>query len=320
MGHIYLVEQSIAVESGGALYLKLKNEDPTSQKSSSMIQSSNFISNYAASKGGAINYNFLKPQIFQDVQFSENQAKFGKDFAGQKYKIAFKTQNSISIANNALIKQEDIEVMILDRDDQVVEDDSDTQITIQSKFFNASVVGEQIFTVQNGIGIPYISVLGAPGSEITLIVQSLTDYKLLNDSKVVKILPCQLGEVLQNGLCNLCGYGTYVIKKNQESCQRCPSNAICSGASSIEPLSGFWRASNISESIYECFNEKACLQIYILFKGQIGLVEFKIVNRDTLVQYALNVSDGIEMMGNILQKQVKINAKSVGRSWRRVSL
>eukprot|EP00347_Sterkiella_histriomuscorum_P021008 403335615 len=189
-----------AFNSGGALFLKLKSENNTDLESSSIIQSSKFITNYAVSKGGAINYNLVRPKIFQDVVFSENYAKFGQNLAGEKYKLSFQTQEAITIANNILIKQEEIKIMILDKDNQVVEDDFETQITIQSKFYNASVVGEQIFTVQYGVGAPQISVVGAPGSKMILTIQSLTDQQILGDSKILNILPCQLGEVLQNGL------------------------------------------------------------------------------------------------------------------------
>eukprot|EP00347_Sterkiella_histriomuscorum_P014650 403360073 len=198
-----------------------------------------------------------------------------------------KNQDALTISNNILIKQEDIKVLVLDRDNQVIEDDVETQIIIQSKFLNASVVGEPIFTVKNGVGYPQISIVGEPGSKMILTIQSLTDQQILGDSKILNILPCQFGQVLQNGLCISCGYGTFIIKENQKACLRCPSNAVCNGGSSLEPL---------------------------------NLEVFRTVIKDIEAQYASNALDGIQMLRNILQKLAKINVKNVDRFWRRVSL
>lgn len=42
----------------------------------------------------------------------------------------------------------------------------------------------------------------------------------------------------------------------------CPDFATCNGGYKINVLQGYWRKSNISTEVFECFNADACLGGY----------------------------------------------------------
>jgi hypothetical protein len=56
--------------------------------------------------------------------------------------------------------------------------------------------------------------------------------------------PCGEGEVLQHDVCMCCQPHTFGFGNN--TCTKCPDNAVCPGASIVEPLPGFWSSSNTS--------------------------------------------------------------------------
>lgn len=68
--------------------------------------------------------------------------------------------------------------------------------------------------------------------------------------------PCSIGEVsvrLRNE-CQCCPAFSYTLKSGGEpdSCQQCPTNAVCPGGDMILPMSGYWRSSKKSVQVHKC--------------------------------------------------------------------
>ncbi len=71
---------------------------------------------------------------------------------------------------------------------------------------------------------------------------------------------CQPGEQMTaDNKCVLCQNGLYSIEIGAASCDTCPEFATCSQGKNIDVDPGYWRASNTSILIYECFNAVSCL-------------------------------------------------------------
>lgn len=79
---------------------------------------------------------------------------------------------------------------------------------------------------------------------------------------------CKIGEVfLEDSSCFECLPGTFSLydhtlsnfSKTSRKCTSCPANAFCSGASSLTPSRGYWRANFNSLLFLKCQNEEGCL-------------------------------------------------------------
>ena len=44
-----------------------------------------------------------------------------------------------------------------------------------------------------------------------------------------------------------------------KSCKQCDLNAVCYGSNLLAPRAGYYRSDNLSETILECYNERACI-------------------------------------------------------------
>ena len=109
-----------------------------------------------------------------------------------------------------------------------------------------------------------------PGSTDTLVIKILG----LQDNFIPKKFisePLQIGVVSRKciageeqtkaGTCNKCPYGFYLLNPpdRQLNCKECMTTATCYGEDRIAPIAGYFRHSLTSDTIMECYNEKACL-------------------------------------------------------------
>lgn len=93
--------------------------------------------------------------------------------------------------------------------------------------------------------------------EDLLYINFTTELKL-----VVNFWDCLDGEVVANGLCDVCVDGSYSLGLNQETCLSCPELANCTNGFQIQVNSGYWRATKPSMNIYKCPNKDSCLGGY----------------------------------------------------------
>lgn len=59
-------------------------------------------------------------------------------------------------------------------------------------------------------------------------------------------------------MCNACPVGKYSILEGSSECTICPKNAECPGKDQIWVNEGYWRSSNKSNVIHECFDKSSC--------------------------------------------------------------
>lgn len=102
-----------------------------------------------------------------------------------------------------------------------------------------------------------------PSSSNISLVNS--NYEIINQKLglllIIKIKPCVPGEIYINlsNFCEPCPEGKYSFSPNEKSCRDCIEHAACPGRNVLELEQGFWRSSNNSHLIYQCFlNEGAC--------------------------------------------------------------
>lgn len=79
---------------------------------------------------------------------------------------------------------------------------------------------------------------------------------------IVEIRNCETGEALgPDGSCTECERGKYLLELSDEPqvCLDCIPNAECFGGAMLAPAPGYWRPSNTSLLIYECYVKSACL-------------------------------------------------------------
>lgn len=79
-------------------------------------------------------------------------------------------------------------------------------------------------------------------------------------SKILHVQNCSLGQVTQDfkRTCRLCGNSTFSLDPFKESCDRCPSEAVCYGSDAFIPLKHSWHSSPNSTTIVSCPNADAC--------------------------------------------------------------
>ena len=69
---------------------------------------------------------------------------------------------------------------------------------------------------------------------------------------------CHAGEILSQGICEVCSYGYYTLTENQTQCLKCFDEATCEGGDLVNVNKGYWRSSNFTSTIKKCLHEEAC--------------------------------------------------------------
>ena len=59
--------------------------------------------------------------------------------------------------------------------------------------------------------------------------------------------------------CISCPPGLFSVAKSALECSTCPQFTSCPGGSTLDLFKGYWRSSNMTDQIYECYNTDACL-------------------------------------------------------------
>ena len=174
----------------------------------------------------------------------------------------------------------DLDFALVDAYGQIVSLNNSKTLSLQplklpGAVYTPVISGQTKFVASNGLffltGIRFI---GDPNSTQIISVQTdavdlliPSNQETLNKSRqnitalniTVSLLSCQIGqELMPNGECKICDPGTYNLQVGG-NCKRCPSTAVCEGGPSVYPMAGYWRGSNSSENIYECYYAPACL-------------------------------------------------------------
>jgi predicted outer membrane repeat protein len=238
-----------------------------------------FESNNATIKGGAIYYDYKRPE-FENVTYVNNSADYGPNIASYPVKILLNDSNSEHMVLNNIGSKIQLEtplnLKLVDYDGQTMNQNNFNQILIQAtdekissiSGFNSELLREGVVTFHA------IQFVGSPGSKN---VKYQASSKAIDKSKIDQVFGSQLsdnqisvnfrfcrsGEIDEaNQFWIGCSPGTYSFVWNSTEWRDWLDNAICLGKTVIYVEDGYWRRTTNSTDIIECPNQDACLGGY----------------------------------------------------------
>ena len=234
------------------------------------INETEFINNTAAAGGGAIIYNQIKP-VLTNFTNVNNVAQYGAFLAAFPVEMRFMLQTKANITGESGSRlAEPITLGLYDELGQLVVSDSQSKGSLRALQTTALVAGLQTVPAREGkYTFSELSVTEDPGSTIDLQVSSDTiDYanpnpntNILSRRLDIKLLlrSCVPGEIISNSVCDLCVAGTYSFDTSDTLCKNCPSGLTCHSGANTTVARDYWRPSNTSELLLECYAKDICL-------------------------------------------------------------
>ena len=258
--HNSTASRSIA-QNGGAFSIRWNHYDLCDNK----ITGSNFESNAAEVKGGAIYYNFKRPLI-SNIKYANNSAPYGPNIASYSVKIIEQTSKNTSITFNNIpsgIKfGSNLDLILQDYDNQTIPDSS-YQIKIYPITPNASVSGYDSARAVEGVAsFSNLIFIFSPGSQH--IQYKATSNAINAQSNIALGIPSYStidvsfrywmpGEFqISKSECQTCAPGTYSFEWNSISWTNWISDTVCSGGAVVEVNLGYWRISTNSTTVLNC--------------------------------------------------------------------
>jgi hypothetical protein len=174
------------------------------------VSNSTFTNNSAATQGGAIYYNFIRPQM-SNLIFTNNTAQYGQNIASYPLKIKLQNSDSDTTELNKIgsgIKlNETLAFELVDFDNQVMVLDSENSISIFANQGNkASVGGTNTVLLNNGSAhFDSLIFIAEPGSSDieyyttskaidANVIQEAFGQSISNNTINVNFRYCQPGE------------------------------------------------------------------------------------------------------------------------------
>ena len=236
------------------------------------ILNTTFANNVAQISGGGVMYDLHRP-TFSNIFFDSNSALYGPNIASYaiKVKIGNSSENSVTISN-AVSGQtsQEFTFSILDYDNQVMNQDSTSKITIKAKTTGAQVIGKNIGVVNTGItkmdGLIFISEPGSksiifsinPSSIDLDIAKTIYGNNYTFPSIISNFRYCRPGEYNYLNQWLSWSEGSYSLFWNSTQCEQWMANAICEGDEVIKVNAGYWRKSTNSTMTVQWPNSNAC--------------------------------------------------------------
>ena len=234
-----------------------------------------FDSNIAISQGGALYYNFNRPQFNQNI-YINNQAIYGNDIASYAVKVRFNESDSdhMSITDIASGIRYDTNIVfkLLDFDNQTMILNNINQVElISSNTSQIQLKGTNNGLLKNGIAIfnNFIAISEPGNSNILISVK----WKAIDKAKINTIFGSEIGNSLittnfrywkpgelrmTDNTWNKWAAGTYSLLWNSTSCNQWVTNTVCQGEYIISVDKGYWRNTKNSTYIAEWLYKDAC--------------------------------------------------------------
>ena len=237
-----------------------------------------FKNNIATQSGGAIYYNYKRPNI-RNCIFAHNFALYGPDIASYAVKVYKEGEalNKINLKNvgSGVKLNQSFKLVLVDYDDQIMVLDNSTQLKIFSLSNSNRVLGVNSNKVDSGVAdFSNLIFVGEPGSQnIMFPIES----KILSSTKINEIYGSNAftnavsvsfrywmpGEELLNNIWETCAPGSYSFSWNSTKWENWMNNAVWLGGSEVNIESGYWRKTSNSTLPIECPNKSAWLGGYI---------------------------------------------------------
>ena len=281
-GAIDIIDSSVTIQNstfsnnnaqnGGAISVRCISFDNWENRMSIL----NFKSNQAGIKGGAIYYNFRRPE-FDHIYYNNNIAPYGPNIASYSVKIVEQISNNSSMTFRNVpsgIKYDSIINLILqDYDNQTIPDSS-YQIKISPITNGASVLGyDSARAIQGNAVFNNLVFILSPGNKNVQFkaTSNAINYQINNAIGISSYSSIDVsfrfwmpGESqISKTLCQTWAPGTYSLDWNSTSCNDCVTDATCSGGSKIEVNPGSWRISSNSTTILNWPYLSSCLGGYV---------------------------------------------------------
>ena len=231
------------------------------------IVNSTFSGNKAYS-GGAIYWDLAEMEITHS-DFEGNSAAFGPNAASRPVALSLLTPTA-PLASGQVCEGV-LTVAVVDYYGQVWTIDNTSAAWLSSGQASASLQGSTKAGASLGLyRFSGFAVLALPGSVATLqvttsaldpaYIASLGNTSLSAQlSIVVDVRLCAKGEIQRGLACVVCPADTYSLIVNASACKACPAEATCKGGATFYPRPGYWRPSDLSESLLECPRTESCL-------------------------------------------------------------
>ena len=244
----------------------------------SNISNTTFLNNTATESGGALNYNYKRPELKNNT-FNNNKAAYGQDIASYPVKIIRKGSSSDSIiitnVGSGILINETFKLVLSDYDNQPMVLDNISQIKISATTNSSKVAGTDSVKVYSGIGtFENLILINKPGSNnVTFQASS----KSIDSNKIVQVFGknqytnyvyssfrfWKPGEIEQDNKCQECAPGTYAFTWNATSWNLWMNNAVCLGKVEVSVNSGYWRKTSNSTTLVEWPNKQAWTGGYV---------------------------------------------------------
>ena len=236
------------------------------------ISDSTFSNNVAEVSGGGIMYNLYRPS-FRNLKFINNSALYGPDIGSYAIKLEIEnsTQNIIYVNNATSGKvSQTFKVRILDYDNQVMNLDSASKITIKANTTGALTDGKNIVVARSGIvNLNELILINTPGSQnnsfsvnldsINIEIARAVYGKNYNFPTIsVNFRFWKPGEYIFQNKWLSWSENSYSLMWNSTQCEKWMENAYCEGDEVVNVNTGHWRKSSNSTLIVTWPNKDAC--------------------------------------------------------------
>ena len=177
---------------------------------------------------------------------------------------------SINNVGSGIANTEEIKFSLLDYDNQIMVQNSVSQIIITSvNSSTSSVAGTNSKQMKSGVAtFDNLIAISAPGSSN---VKFKASSKAISNSKIIgafgssisnntisfNFRDCKPGEYILDNTCVECSAGSFSLEWNSIECTSCLENAVCLGKDQISVRSGYWRRTTNSTKLIECINQDA---------------------------------------------------------------
>ena len=281
-GVIDLLDCSITIENstfnnnnaqnGGAISIRWLNFSKCENK----IYNVGFESNKAEVKGGAIYYNYRRPEQ-NNIRFINNSAPYGSNIASYSVKIIESISKNSSIIFNEIpsgIKLDTILSLILQDYDNQTTPDSSYQIKISPLTKGAFVSGyDSARVIQGNAKFDSLAFTFYPGINHVQFKATSNAINTQNNNAMktpsytsidVSFRFWGPGESqISNNSWQICSAGTYSLEWNSTSWSNWVTNGFCPGGSKIEVNPGYWRINQNSTTILKWPYPSSCLGGFI---------------------------------------------------------
>ena len=258
---------------GGAIHISCDTYDICQN----IISDSTFSNNIAVKQGGAINYDFRRPEL-SNLTFNNNEAAYGPNIASYPVRIvnSVMVNDPIILTNvtSGMAYHETIRMLLVDYDSQTMNLVNSSQINISPVTSGARLESVDYSVLINGqADFDNLKFVYGPGQDnieyvatCDLIDSNKVSYLSFptNNSIDVSFRYCQPGEqVINNEICSEWSAGTYSFTWNSTQCKSWMDNAVWLGGSQVYLLDEYWRLDGNSTDILFWPRPQSCKGGYL---------------------------------------------------------